>query len=257
MIDDEIPLTGGNASGDATVRVGATVRKPWSTSTESTARYMTTIRRAGVDVPDWRGRDDEGRQVLEYVPGTLAMTLGPLPLPQLRRVGAMIRQIHDASSSYVDDDATWDVLIPPPGPADLVCHNDLAPWNLLVDEERLVFIDWDAAGPSTRLWDLAYAAQSFAVLDASQPVPAAARRLRAFIDGYAADTDLRGALPDAMVQRTRAMHAMLRDAHGRGHQPWATMFVEGHGDFWASTAQYVADHIEAWREALVGEGAGG
>lgn len=200
MFDDEVPLHGGNASGDEVVRVGGTVRKPWLPSTASVARYMSRLRGAGVEVPDWSGPDSRGRQVLEYVPGVLAMELGPLSDGELHRVGALVRHIHDASRSYTDSDAVWEVLIPPPGTADLVCHNDLAPWNLVVGERRLVFIDWDAAGPSTRLWDLAYAAQSFAVLDESQAVSRAARRLRAFVDGYAADAELRAALPDAMVQ---------------------------------------------------------
>ena len=75
----------------------------------------------------------------------------------------------------------------------LACHNDLAAWNLIIDRERLVFIDWDAAGPSTRLWDLAYAAISFGHLFAAEVVDVASRRLAAFIDGYDADDLLRAA----------------------------------------------------------------
>jgi len=50
------------------------------------------------------------------------------------------------------------VLIPDPAAGDLICHSDLAPWNLVRNEQRWVFIDWDNAGPSSRLWDLGYAA---------------------------------------------------------------------------------------------------
>ncbi|WP_407645311.1 phosphotransferase [Brevibacterium pigmentatum] len=32
-------------------------------------------------------------------------------------------------------------------------HGDLTPWNLLLGE-RWVFIDWDSAAASARLWDL-------------------------------------------------------------------------------------------------------
>ncbi|WP_205754704.1 hypothetical protein [Pseudarthrobacter sp. NamE5] len=95
--------------------------------------------------------------------------------------------------------------------------------------ERWVFIDWDAAGPSTRLWDLAYAAQSFGLLFDDEPVAEAALRLRAVVDGYGADTALRKALPEALIERTAAMHDLLETSHKTGFQPWADMYLNGHG----------------------------
>ncbi|MHA7306423.1 BUD32 family EKC/KEOPS complex subunit [Arthrobacter sp. TMN-49] len=76
----------------------------------------------------------------------------------------------------------------------------MAPWNLLI-EDRWVFIDWDAAAPSTRLWDLAYATQTFTLNDASADPHVAARALAAFIDGYGTNDELRATLPVAMWQR--------------------------------------------------------
>jgi thiamine kinase-like enzyme len=56
----------------------------------------------------------------------------------------LVRAVHDASAAYEpDSDSTWITPIPAPG-AELICHNDLAPWNLLIGD-RWVFIDWDAA----------------------------------------------------------------------------------------------------------------
>ncbi|WP_350309798.1 phosphotransferase, partial [Arthrobacter sp. efr-133-R2A-63] len=56
----------------------------------------------------------------------------------------MVRAIHDASESFVPPrDARWNVAISSPG-EELICHNDLAPWNLIIGD-RWTFIDWDAA----------------------------------------------------------------------------------------------------------------
>ncbi|WP_338420351.1 phosphotransferase [Agromyces albus] len=161
----------------------------------------------------------------------------------------MIRQIHDASKSFaMPDPDGWNVLLPVEHP-DLMCHNDLAPWNLIMGD-RWVFIDWDGAGPSTRLWDLAYAAQSFGLLVDGQPVHEAALRLRAVVDGYGADIALRTALPAAMAKRTAAMHDLLKSSHETGFQPWADMYVAGHGEHWRGAADYVRQNLPVWDQAL-------
>lgn len=243
---DEVRLTGGNATG-ALVRSGDTVRKPWLAQTERTAAYQNGLRRKGIDVPRHLGRDALGRQVVEYVPGELAIDRAPLDDAAVHRVGRLIRTIHDASADLlVPDD--WPVLLPADG-ADLICHNDLATWNLIIDGERLVFIDWDGAGPSTVLWDLAYAAISFAHLFPDAAVDASADRLAEFLAGYRADESLRKALPETMIRRSAAMHDLLARAHGTGGQPWADMYVEGHGEHWQATTEFIARHQRAWVQA--------
>lgn len=245
---EETRLTGGNAS-DGVVRVGGTVRKPWTAATPNVLAYMKAVSDAGVDVPAVYGQDGQGRQVTEFVPGRLAMDSASLSLSELRRVGSLVRSIHDASATYEpDSNSIWITHIPAPE-AELICHNDLAPWNLLIGE-RWVFIDWDAAAPSTRLWDLAYAAQAFALNDASADLRTAARALAAFIDGYGADEELRAALPVAMWQRTTAMYELLKTCHDAGTEPWGTMFTTGHGAHWHSVTQFVKNNESIWLEAV-------
>jgi len=245
MTAREQPLAGGNASG--AVRIGDTVRKPWTPTTGRVAAFMDTVRAAGIDVPRHRGRDGYGRQVLEWVPGTSAMDVA-LDTAGLARVGGIVRAIHDASPAYDPADGTWDVLLPAPAP-DLICHNDLAPWNLVIGE-RWVFVDWDGAGPSSRLWDLAYAAQAFALNDPAQGPGEAAVRLRALVDGYRADDPLRAALPEAMAARAAAMRDLLAGAARSGREPWASMHGAGHGAHWTAASAYVAEHRAVWAAAL-------
>ena len=248
MVEEEEELTGGNAS-ESVVRVGHTVRKPWLENSSAVQEYLGALRSSGVDVPQPLGRDEEGRHVVEYVEGILALDQLPLDQEDLLRVGRMIRQIHDASEKFVvPKPGTRGMLLPAANP-NLMCHNDLAPWNLIVGD-RWVFIDWDGAGPSTRLWDLAYAAQSFGMLFEGQAVKSAATRLRALVDGYGADLALREALPAAMAKRAAAMFEMLRSSRESGFQPWADMFANGHGEHWRAAANYVAQNKAAWEQAI-------
>lgn len=246
----EQPLEGGNASAGV-VRVGETVRKPWEPRTPAVHELMRAVAAAGIEVPAPLGRDAQGRQIFEFVPGPLAMDSPALTPPQLARVGAMVRAIHDACEGFVPSAPTqWDPLLPVPGgEPDLVCHGDLTPWNLVLGE-RWVFIDWDGAGPSTRLWDLAYSAQAFTLNDPAEEPQHSAPRLRAFVDAYGADDALRARLPEAMVQRAEAMHELLRRSHTEGREPWGSMYVQGHGAHWRVVAEHLAAHREVWARAL-------
>ncbi len=248
-MEDEQLLSGGNVSGSV-MRVGSTVRKPWTDATPSVLDFMTAIRGAGVDVPAVLGRDEQGRQVTEYVPGRLALDSAPLTRSELSRVGAMVRAIHDASETFTPArESSWDVAIPAPA-EELICHNDLAPWNLIVGE-RWTFIDWDGAGPSTRLWDLAYAAQAFTLSNSGQAPEEAARNLAAFVHGYGADQDVRAELPAVMHRRAAAMHELLRSSHYSGREPWGSMYVDGHGAHWLAATQYVERNQDLWLETLL------
>jgi Ser/Thr protein kinase RdoA (MazF antagonist) len=247
VAENEIPLHGGNAT-TGVVRIGRTVRKPWTTATGPVVEFVAALADSGIDVPLPLGRDERGRQIIEFVPGQLAVDAGPLSLADLTRVGQMVRELHDASERFPSSDTAWDILIPTPD-ANLICHNDLGPWNLIMGD-RWVFIDWDGAGPSTRLWDLAYAAQAFTLNDVTEDPAHAAERLAAFIDGYGADQALRTELPRVMAERAAAMHDLLRVAHETRRQPWATMYLEGHGAHWRAAADYVSLHRSTWATAV-------
>ncbi len=248
-VELEQVLAGGNTSGEV-VRVGRTVRKPWTAATPAVLNFMAAVHQAGVDVPAALGRDEQGRQVTEFIPGRLALGSAALTHPELRRVGALVRSIHDASETFAPAaGARWSTAIPAPGD-DLICHNDLAPWNLIIGE-RWVFVDWDAAAPSTRLWDLAYAAQAFTLSDVDQDPTHAAAGLAAFVDGYRADHDLRAELPETMRRRSGAMYDLLSSSHSSGLQPWGQMFAAGHGTHWQRVTDYTQRHQSLWLRALL------
>lgn len=188
--------------------------------------------------------------VLEYVDGVLADAMPPITVDELARVGRLVRDLHEALASFEPSaDACWDVLIPPDR-AELVCHHDLALWNLVLAADRWVFVDWDGAGPGSRLWDLAYTAQSFTPLQADGDPSTDALRLRAVIDGYGADQVQRRQLPALIEGHTRGMSDLLVDGARSGRHPWARLHAEGHGRYWRSAADYVAYNVDTFTEVL-------
>lgn len=249
---DEVPLTGGNV-GVGIVRVGDTVRRPagfWSTSVDALLRHLNAVGYPGA--PRTLGFDERGRHVLEYVEGEVSMPFRPAdPLAAARRVGALIRDFHDAVTEFTPPpDARWNVVIPPDA-EDLLVHHDLAPWNLVCGEDRWVFIDWDAAGPGSRGWDLAYAAHGFLPLAPETPPVAAAARLAALAAGYRLDDAGRRRLADLLVPRILSMYDLLREGARTGAQPWARLWSEGHGATWLAAATYTRRHADLLRDALV------
>lgn len=160
---EEQILSGGNSN--TVVRVGDTVRRvpgPW---TPAVHELLRTLRDAGVhEVPEPRGFDDQGREVLSYLPGDV----GNYPLPDwlwepaiLDDSAALLRRVHDASVPLVGLDLTWN--FPHHEPAEVICHNDVAPYNMtFIDGHVSGLFDFDTASPGRRIWDLAYLAYRLA-----------------------------------------------------------------------------------------------
>ena len=77
MPEREIPLGGGNAT-TAVVRIAATVRKPAGPQTPPVHALLTHLHDVGYrHAPRSLGLDDDGRHVLEYVPGRVAHPTAP------------------------------------------------------------------------------------------------------------------------------------------------------------------------------------
>lgn len=159
---DEYEL-GGNISGS--VRIGDTVRRRRRASTASVQALLAHLHRVGFDAaPEPLGVDAQGRAVLRFVPGEVHGGW-PDPMPSwiyadddtLAAAARLLRRYHDAVVGFVPPaDASWTFVAS--GRHELICHNDWAPYNALFrGHEPIFMLDWDSAGPGTRLSDIAIA----------------------------------------------------------------------------------------------------
>lgn len=187
---DEVSL-GGNLN--QAVRVGETVRRragPWTPAVHALLRYLE---HAGFEAPRVRGMDEQGREILDYIPGeayaggTVAVPDRVLDEEHLVDAALLLRRYHDIVAGFsAPPDAQWRLTAPTE--YELICHNDWTPWNALFRDGGLVaMLDWDLSGPGTRLWDLANAAYCWVPLFTSAnrfDIQERAARLRAFCDSY-------------------------------------------------------------------------
>ena len=211
------------------MRIGDTVRRPVGPHTDAVDALLTHLWEVGfTGAPRPLGRDERGRQVLEFVPGESPMDIDPRDLPD---IGRMLRDLHAATASFTPPpDAGWHTEIPPVGVpgapvGEVICHHDAAPWNLVRAERGWVLIDWDNAGPGSRAWELAYSALSCCGMRPEQPVPESAARLRSFVDAYGSRTrPAAGAGGSVRCQRPRH----VRPARDRGPRRPATMGPDLH-----------------------------
>ena len=133
----EILLPGGNIT--PVSRAGDTVRRASGPWTPTIHRLLSHIRDRGIDwAPEALGTDGLGREVLSFLPGTVPHY--PLP-PEvwsdatLDAAGWMLRALHDATLDFDDAAASWQQ--PVHEPAEVICHNDFAPYNFVFEGVRL------------------------------------------------------------------------------------------------------------------------
>jgi len=226
----EETLPGGNI--DGAVRIGGVVHKRASPCTPTVHALLRYLEQANVDgVPRALGFDERGRQMLTYMPGEIIGDSVAWPAwvyadSTLVQVGQWIRRIHDATADFVPPkDERW-FTGRRMQPGWIVGHQDAAPYNAVMDGDRLVgFFDWDTASPSPRDDDLAFSALLWVPLTApdadeqSGPhdVRDLSRRHHLLLDAYRYDSDRR-AFGAVVVRRARRQAGIIRSMADAGDQ---------------------------------------
>jgi Ser/Thr protein kinase RdoA (MazF antagonist) len=175
--------------GDAVVRPAA----PWTASVHA---LLAHVRERGIDwVPEPRGAGAAGAAAPLAVVSWVEGEVPAYPMPEwvwapevLERAAQMLRAYHDATLDFDREGRVW--ALPAREPAEVICHNDFAPYNLVFrDGLPAGAIDFEAASPGPRAWDLAYLAYRLVPLAHPRnpdlpPQPDPAERLAALCRAY-------------------------------------------------------------------------
>lgn len=153
--------------------------------------------------PRFLGLDERGRATLSFVEGEVFSDCRSMIWEdrQLEAAARLLRRFHDAT-------AGTDLA----APAEVACHNDFGPWNLIwLEQMPVAIIDFDNAAPGARLDDLGYAVWKHLNLGLIDlPVSEQRRRLRLMAAAYRFTSeadDLVGGIERALERMERTIEA--------------------------------------------------
>jgi hypothetical protein len=256
----EVLLEGGTANRGRVVRVGDTVRRPLrptSAATHALLRHLADVGFTGA--PRFLGVDELGREVLSFVPGTAVTPPYPpwaLTDDALRSVADLLREYHLAVRTFDHGPHAWPASVPDPLAGELVSHNDVNLDNVVFREGRAsALIDFDLAGPGSRIWDVAGAARLWAPLRPDPYVDEGRRgraleRFRLFVDAYGLAGDDREAVVDAVRRNHEWSYEIVGTAAANGHDGFTDYWVGGARERAAATYQWYLDCADVLRDAL-------
>ncbi|WP_167666527.1 phosphotransferase [Micromonospora narathiwatensis] len=188
------------------------MRRPASPASRFVARLLAHLAVKGFEgCPQHLGWDEDGRDVLSFVPGDVPPRWQRFTDDQVGRAAMLLRRLHDA---------TRDLL--PGVRGEVVCHHDPGPNNTVFrGGQPVAFIDFDFAAPGHLLEDVGYMAWAWCISSRPDRGPAAeqARQVRILADAYGLSPTDRDRLPAAIRERLHRNEAFWRVMLDDGSSP--------------------------------------
>ena len=260
---------------EGAVRVGDTVRRRAGSRTAAVHALLRHLHAHGFTrAPEPLGLDEQGREVLTFLPGQTVGEARPWPAwahseATLVAVGHWLRDFHEASASFVPPaGAHWFGDHDELRPGEIIGHHDAAPCNAVwqpaptaddPDAGELVgFIDWELAGPAAPSRDLAFTALTWVPLTARDVAAAdgfpagidRGHRLRLLLQAYGWSEGPQAVL--AAVRRRAGEHATgLRQGAAEGYAPAIALVAEGVADDFERAVTELDAELEAETPALL------
>ena len=227
-MEGDAVMPGGNANRGLVVRRGNSVRKPSGKTSTAVAAVLSHLREVGFEgAPPYLGTDAEGRDIFGWVEGDVVT--GPPPKwvsssATLARVAALLRSLHDALSSFVDEQPWIPLWAPPPVLAgDQLCHGDVGYSNVVFrGREPVAFIDFEFIVRADPLLDVASVASQWTTVprmsaeDTEERERRVAEGVLAVASAYQLSVDERARLPAAMVAVEESAIDYLEERVRRG-----------------------------------------
>lgn len=240
----EEPLIGAQNAGSV-VRVGDTVRRPRSPGSVVVESLLLHLENVGFDAaPRFRGIDDRGRQVLDFVAGDVYrqppwQSDDAENAARLGELAALLARLHAATATFRPP-AGEPPRRPLPIPGSTWTHGDPGYPNVVYDDTGVVaLVDWEFAAPADPVCDPA----ALVALSVRGPRPdaddhprreaATVLAIAAVAAGFAMSSEQLAALPSAaaaVLEDTAEFLGSRGEPGVVGNLRWRATWFREHAD---------------------------
>jgi hypothetical protein len=219
---------------------------PWSTTVLELLKHYERVGFTGAPRVVGSGVSADGRETVTYLDGTS-------PHPQawddaaLPAIGRLLHDAHRAAATFSEPpQAQWqpwfgrDLVDQNP----VIGHCDVGPWNVVVNAAgRYALIDWEYAGPTDALWELAQAVWLNAQLhddDIAErhglpPATERAKQASLLLDGYGLARKDRIGFVDTLIELAVRSARAEAATHTVTEQSTQAVTPTGYPVLWAIT----------------------
>lgn len=245
-------LKGGRV--DQIIRNGEAIHRPAGSWTPTIHTLLKHIRAHGfMAVPEPLGFDDAGNEIVSFIPGEVSN----YPLPEtavseeaLISAAQLLRRYHDATLSFVNElsgNESW--MLSPCEPAEVICHGDYAPYNVVLHGKKAVaIIDFDTAHPAPRVWDIAYALYRWTPLthpnnpDGFGSEQEKIKRAQLFCDAYGLTKAERAGLVSLVIERLQILVDFMCSEAKQGNEAFIANIADEHHLMYLKDIDYLEAH---------------
>ncbi|SCB32831.1 aminoglycoside phosphotransferase family protein [Rhizobium hainanense] len=237
-------------TGDEPFRQGDLIVRPSQPWTAGVHALLAALHRHGFAAAPLAVGYDEVWEKVSYLPGDTGDLDGSAHMRSetaLRSAASLLRRYHDCCALFarnLEADYAWQ--LPARSPCEVICHGDFAPYNVVLNDGEVTgIIDFEAAHPGPRIWDLAYAVyrwapvSSLVAVDGLDRLAGQINRARIFIDVYGLSAAERLSLPDVIVGRLEALLAFMEREAARGIERYRRNLQEGHDRIYREDIAYI------------------
>jgi Ser/Thr protein kinase RdoA (MazF antagonist) len=254
----------GGRTPDAALADGVVLKSagPWASGVLALLRHLEDTGFEGAPRVVGDGYAPDGRLAVTYVPGSSPHPRAWPSASAAAEIGVLLRRLHTATRSFT----------PPPGTrwqgggtGPVIGHRDLGPWNIVGDGVPRAFIDWESAGPTDPIRELAQATwlnaqlhdDDIATLHDLPDAETRARHAGAIVEAYGLERSSRSDFVDLLLDV--ALESARDDAvrYGVTLESAAAVAADGYPIMWgitwrARSAAWMSRNRRLLRTALRG-----